>query len=469
LSHITIQPAWVSVTHGINALAVVLVMTSGWQVYDASPIFPLSRFPAAITLGNWLGGSLLWHFACMWILAVNFLVYLGLNVTSGRLRRTLLFVADLVSAPHGALGHDDLTRYNAVQKFAYLIVIVDRALLVPSGRRCGSQCSFRCCARQSTRRAFCGDERAGRVLCRARRDGRACAALAAFDDSRAVEMIFRQPTPKPDTYFSVHAASIIKDARNELKDPVRRLLRKRILTLGGLAMLSGSDLTSDKSVNTMLRRVAFFNDDVQALLFDPDKRAPTYPESMITQPFPFNAFYDVDDVLEVDASAYRFQVGGLANGKRTWTLDELRALPQGSRTTHHICIEGWSAIGRWGGALRQLAEACRRRHNRKIRVAALRGQVLEEHRHVHQVACADAAYRHVRRAIAAAKIRFSDQGAHADQARIKNPKHIVAITVTNEHPGGYWEARATTGSAVPDGITMLLTRQDLQGAPCLSA
>jgi thiosulfate reductase cytochrome b subunit len=96
--------------------------TSGWQVYDASPIFPVSRFPAAITLGGWLGGSLLWHFACMWILVVNFLVYLGLNVASRRLRRTLLLVADLVSARRGALGHDDLTRYNAV-KFAYLIVM----------------------------------------------------------------------------------------------------------------------------------------------------------------------------------------------------------------------------------------------------------------------------------------------------------------------------------------------------------
>jgi hypothetical protein len=53
--------------------------------------------------------------------------------------------------------------------------------------------------------------------------------------------------------------------------------------------LSGCDLSSDKSVNTMLRRISFFNDDVQALLFDPNKMAPTYPESMITRPFPFNA------------------------------------------------------------------------------------------------------------------------------------------------------------------------------------
>jgi thiosulfate reductase cytochrome b subunit len=139
LSHRTIQPAWVRVTHWINALAVVLMATSGWQIYDASPIFPALEFPATITLGGWLGGALLWHFAIMWILVVNFLVYLALNIASGRLHRTLLpvsfrsLVADLVSALRGALKHEDLARYNAVQKFAYLIVILDIVLVVLSG------------------------------------------------------------------------------------------------------------------------------------------------------------------------------------------------------------------------------------------------------------------------------------------------------------------------------------------------
>jgi thiosulfate reductase cytochrome b subunit len=134
-----IQPAWLRVTHWINALAVVLMVMSGWQVYNASPIFPALQFPAAITLGGWLGGALLWHFAVMWILVANFLFYLGLNIASGRLRRKLLpvsfrsLVADLVSALRGALRHDDLSRYNAVQKFAYLVVIVDIVLVVLSG------------------------------------------------------------------------------------------------------------------------------------------------------------------------------------------------------------------------------------------------------------------------------------------------------------------------------------------------
>jgi len=139
LSHATIQPAWVRITHWINALAVVLMVMSGWQVYDASSIFPALRFPSAITLGGWLGGALLWHFAIMWVLAANFLIYLGLNLASGRLRRKLLPISfkslatDLVAALRGRLGHEDLTRYNAVQKFAYLVVIVDIVFLILSG------------------------------------------------------------------------------------------------------------------------------------------------------------------------------------------------------------------------------------------------------------------------------------------------------------------------------------------------
>jgi thiosulfate reductase cytochrome b subunit len=139
LGQSTVQPAWVRITHWINALAVVLMATSGWQIYDASPIFPVLQFPSAITLGGWLGGALQWHFAVMWMLVANFLVYVGLNIASGRLRRKLLplsfrsLAADLVAAVRGKLGHADLTRYNAVQKFAYLVVIVDIALVILSG------------------------------------------------------------------------------------------------------------------------------------------------------------------------------------------------------------------------------------------------------------------------------------------------------------------------------------------------
>ncbi|QGZ65495.1 cytochrome b/b6 domain-containing protein [Paraburkholderia acidisoli] len=139
MSRTTIQPVWVRITHWINALAVVMMVMSGWQIYDASPIFPRIQFPASITLGGWLGGALQWHFAFMWLLVANFLVYLALNIVSRRLWRKFLPVSpaavarDLVAALRGKLGHDDLSRYNAVQKFAYLVVIVDIALVILSG------------------------------------------------------------------------------------------------------------------------------------------------------------------------------------------------------------------------------------------------------------------------------------------------------------------------------------------------
>ncbi|RFU49492.1 cytochrome b/b6 domain-containing protein [Paraburkholderia sp. DHOC27] len=139
MSHVTIQPIWVRITHWINALAVVLMVMSGWQVYDASPIFPALTFAPAITLGGWLGGALLWHFAVMWLLVGNFLVYLALNFASGRFTRKLLpltpksLVNDIVATVRGKLSHGDLSHYNAIQKLAYLVVIADIVLLVLSG------------------------------------------------------------------------------------------------------------------------------------------------------------------------------------------------------------------------------------------------------------------------------------------------------------------------------------------------
>ena len=133
-----IQPAWVRVLHWTNAVAMVLMIMSGWQIYNASPLFGFS-FPGAITLGGWLGGALLWHFAAMWLLMVNGLIYLIVGFASGRFARKLLpitpsgVVADVSAALTGKLSHDDLTRYNYVQKLLYAGVIVIGVLVVLSG------------------------------------------------------------------------------------------------------------------------------------------------------------------------------------------------------------------------------------------------------------------------------------------------------------------------------------------------
>lgn len=133
-----IHPAWLRVTHWLNAIAVVILATSGWRIYNASPLFDFT-FAKGITLGGWLGGAIQWHFAAMWLLAANGLVYLLCNAATGRLVRKFFplspraIVADLLAALRGHLSHADQRQYNAVQRAAYLFVIVDAVLLVLSG------------------------------------------------------------------------------------------------------------------------------------------------------------------------------------------------------------------------------------------------------------------------------------------------------------------------------------------------
>src|ERR1044071_3418793 len=133
-----IQPAWVRVVHWINAVAMILMIMSGWQIYNASPLFSF-KFSNSITLGGWLAGALLWHFAAMWLLMVNGLVYVVLGFVTGRFRKKLLpitpegVISDTKAALTGKLSHDDLTKYNYVQKLLYAGVIIVGVLVVLSG------------------------------------------------------------------------------------------------------------------------------------------------------------------------------------------------------------------------------------------------------------------------------------------------------------------------------------------------
>ncbi|MBV8916582.1 cytochrome b/b6 domain-containing protein [Bradyrhizobium sp.] len=133
-----IQPAWVRVMHWINALAMILMIMSGWQIYNASPLFDF-RFAKAITLGGWLGGALLWHFAAMWLLMINGLAYLITGLAAGRFRKKLLpitpagVLSDLKAALTFKLAHDDLTVYNSVQKLLYAGIIIVGVVIVLSG------------------------------------------------------------------------------------------------------------------------------------------------------------------------------------------------------------------------------------------------------------------------------------------------------------------------------------------------
>ena len=134
-----IHPLWLRLTHWLNALAVLVMVASGWRIYNASPLFDF-RFANDITLGGWLGGAIQWHFAAMWLLAANGLLYLLLNVlaadgcgaSSCRSRRG---PCTPTSRPRCTVVFPmrDPRRYNAVQRAAYLFVMLDILLLVLSG------------------------------------------------------------------------------------------------------------------------------------------------------------------------------------------------------------------------------------------------------------------------------------------------------------------------------------------------
>lgn len=135
---VLVHPLLIRVTHWINALAVLMMVFSGWRIYNASPLFDF-RFPNDLTLGGWLGGALQWHFAAMWLFALNGLLYLSYGIASGRFRRKLLPLSpravlnDVLQAFRGKLAHDDLSAYNAAQRAAYLALILCGVLLLLSG------------------------------------------------------------------------------------------------------------------------------------------------------------------------------------------------------------------------------------------------------------------------------------------------------------------------------------------------
>jgi DMSO/TMAO reductase YedYZ molybdopterin-dependent catalytic subunit len=252
--------------------------------------------------------------------------------------------------------------------------------------------------------------------------------------------MFRKLTLMP----TQDSATIVKDVRKEIgrlvEHPARRAFLQRTLTLGGLSLLSGCSIVDETSVETALMKISRFNDKVQGWIFDPNALAPTYPDSMITRPFPFNAYYGEDEVREVDADSYRLEVSGLVADRRSWKLEELRAMPQTDQVTRHICVEGWSAIGKWGGV--PFADFLRRvGADLSARYVGFK--------------CADDYYTSIDMATALhpqtllaltydgqtlpPKYGFPMKLRMPTKLGYKNPKHIQAIFVTNTYPGGYWE------------------------------
>jgi DMSO/TMAO reductase YedYZ molybdopterin-dependent catalytic subunit len=235
-------------------------------------------------------------------------------------------------------------------------------------------------------------------------------------------------------------ADLLREAGRLLPAPARRLFLRRGITLGGLVMLTGCSAADSDEAEHLLMNVSRFNDRVQAWLFDPQRLAPTYPESMITRPFPFNAYYAESQAPAIDGAGFRLQVGGRVERKEPWTLEQLAGLPQAEQITRHICVEGWSAIGRWGGvpfaaflahigadtSARYVGFRCADDYYTSIDMAtALHPQTQLTLRYDGQTL--------PRRYGFPMKLRMPTKLGY------KNPKHIVEIFVTNDYPGGYWE------------------------------
>jgi DMSO/TMAO reductase YedYZ molybdopterin-dependent catalytic subunit len=232
----------------------------------------------------------------------------------------------------------------------------------------------------------------------------------------------------------------LRDFRPQLLRLERRLFLKQSLSLGAMSLLSGCNLKDDDVTDRFLFAMSRFNDRVQAAPFNPEKLAPTYTEADLTMPFPFNAYYGESEAPVIDGADYRLEVSGLVADKRPWTLRQLHELPQATQITRLVCVEGWSAIGKWTGVpfktflerigadmtARYVGFRCADKYSTSIDMpTALHPQTLMALDFSGKLG--GAKYGYPLRLRIPTKLGF------------KNPKFVSAIFITNDYPGGYWE------------------------------
>jgi DMSO/TMAO reductase YedYZ molybdopterin-dependent catalytic subunit len=233
---------------------------------------------------------------------------------------------------------------------------------------------------------------------------------------------------------------LVKDAASLMPDAARRTFLRGAASVGALAFLTGCDIIDGPSAERALRVVSRFNDRFQAWLFNPNKLAPEYPESVIKRPFPFNAYYPEDDAPDVDAVDFKLEVGGLIDNKEPWTLDQLYALPQVSQITRLVCVEGWSAIGSWQGV--RLSDFLRRL-GADTRAKYVWFQCAEGYSNTIDMATALHPQTQLTlrfdNEILPRKYGFPIKCRMPTKLGFKNPKHVIGMHVTNKDLGGYWE------------------------------
>ena len=244
--------------------------------------------------------------------------------------------------------------------------------------------------------------------------------------------LFR-PSKRPD-------ATVLDDHRPLIRSLERRKLIRGGLSLGALGMLTGCGLRTPASIEAGLRKISAFNDGAQALLFDPNKLAPTYPASMVLKPPKFNAYYDVENVKPIDGRTWRLELSGLIADKAPWTIEQINALPQQDEIIRHICVEGWDYIGEWSGVplrtfLARIGADTRAKYVNFLTAddypssidmaTALHPQTLLATKYAGETLPAPFGY--------PLRLRMSTKLGY------KNPKWITALEVTNTYKPGYWE------------------------------
>jgi DMSO/TMAO reductase YedYZ molybdopterin-dependent catalytic subunit len=222
----------------------------------------------------------------------------------------------------------------------------------------------------------------------------------------------------------------------------RRLFLRQSLSLGALTLLTGCDISNHNSVQTVLKAISSWNDRAQALLFSRQTLAPTFAESDVVRDFRFHAYFREGDAPKLSAADYRLELSGLIADKRPWSIEQLYALPQESQITRHVCVEGWSMIGKWSGP--RLGDFLQR-----VGADLTAKYVGFE--------CADGYYTSIDMPSALhpqtiMAVKFADEILPAKygypfKVRIptklgfKNPKWVTTIFVTNRYPGGFWADR----------------------------
>jgi DMSO/TMAO reductase YedYZ molybdopterin-dependent catalytic subunit len=222
----------------------------------------------------------------------------------------------------------------------------------------------------------------------------------------------------------------------------RRGILQQGLSLGALTLLTGCDVSDNDAVQSFLAGFSRWNDRVQAAIFGGQRLAPTFSEAQAVKDFRYNAWYGPDKAPKLDAADYRLLLSGKIAAKKPWSVEELYALPQETQITRHVCVEGWSMIGKWTGtplrtflahigadtSARYVGFECADGYYEGIDMpTALHPQTLMAFKLADE--------------ILPRKHGFPFKLRIPTKLGFKNPKFVTTMYVTDKEPRGYWTDR----------------------------